>query len=90
MNIDLNAVSTFCLVAEERNFRVVADRLGVTRSAVSQTIRKLEETMGIALVQRTTRSVSLTEAGQQLYADVSSSIDAISQAAQAEGAEVGE
>ncbi|MGG2476633.1 LysR family transcriptional regulator, partial [Rhizobium sp. BR5] len=50
-----------------------ADRLGVTRSAVSQTIRRLEETMGIALVQRTTRSVSLTEAGQQLYADVSSS-----------------
>lgn len=39
--------------------------------------------MGIALVQRTTRSVSLTEAGQQLYADVSSSIGAISQAAQA-------
>ncbi|WLP54431.1 LysR family transcriptional regulator [Agrobacterium fabrum] len=83
MNIDLNALSTFCLVAEERNFRAVADRLGVTRSAVSQTMRKLEETMGIALVRRTTRSVSLTEAGQQLYADVSPSIGAISQAAQA-------
>lgn len=83
MNIDLNALSTFCMVAEDRNFRAVADRLGVTRSAVSQAIRKLEETMGIALVQRTTRSVSLTEAGQQLYADVSPSIGVLTQAAQA-------
>lgn len=83
MNIDLNALSTFCMVAEERNFRAVADRLGVTRSAVSQTIRKLEETMGIALVQRTTRSVSLTEAGQQLYADVSPSIGTLVEAANA-------
>ncbi|UHS55911.1 LysR family transcriptional regulator [Agrobacterium vaccinii] len=81
MNIDLNALSIFCMVAEERNFRAAADRLGVTRSAISQTIRKLEETMGIALVQRTTRSVSLTEAGQQLYADVSPSIANLEQAA---------
>lgn len=80
MNIDLNALSIFCMVADERNFRAAADRLGVTRSAVSQTIRKLEETMGIALVQRTTRSVSLTEAGQQLYADVSLSIANLEQA----------
>ncbi|NTF31155.1 LysR family transcriptional regulator [Rhizobium skierniewicense] len=81
MHIDLNALSILCMVAEERNFRAAADRLGVTRSAVSQTIRKLEETMGIALVQRTTRSVSLTEAGQNLYAQVSPSIANITQAA---------
>lgn len=83
MNIDLNALSIFCMVADERNFRAAADRLGVTRSAVSQTIRKLEETMGIALVHRTTRSVSLTEAGQQLYAEVSPSIGNLVQAAEA-------
>lgn len=83
MNIDLNAISIFCMVADERNFRAAADRLGVTRSAISHTIRKLEETMGIALVQRTTRSVSLTEAGQQLYAEVSPSIANLVQAAQA-------
>ncbi|NWJ25140.1 LysR family transcriptional regulator [Rhizobium sp. RM] len=83
MNIDLNAISIFCMVADERNFRAAADRLGVTRSAISQTIRKLEETMGIALVQRTTRSVSLTEAGQKLYAEVSPSIANLVQAAQA-------
>ncbi|WP_421361809.1 LysR family transcriptional regulator [Agrobacterium rosae] len=81
MHIDLNALSIFCMVADERNFRAAADRLGVTRSAVSQTIRKLEEGMGIALVQRTTRSVSLTEAGQHLYAQVSPSIANLMQAA---------
>ncbi len=52
------------------SFRAAADRLGVTRSAVSQTIRQLEETLGTALVQRTTRSVSLTEAGERLHAEV--------------------
>lgn len=65
---DLNALAVFALVAEERSFRAAAGRLGVTRSAVSQTIRRLEETLGIALVSRTTRSVSLTEAGERLYA----------------------
>ncbi|SIQ36901.1 transcriptional regulator, LysR family [Rhizobium sp. RU33A] len=66
---DLNALAVFALVAEERSFRAAADRMGVTRSAVSQTIRKLEETLGIALVNRTTRSVALTEAGERLYAE---------------------
>lgn len=70
MGAELNALAIFALVAEERSFRAAADRLGVTRSAVSQTIRRLEEGLGIALVQCTTRSVSLTEAGERLYADV--------------------
>lgn len=68
MNIDLNALALFTLVAEEKNFRAAADRLGVTRSAVSQTIGRLEAMMGTALVRRTTRSVSLTEAGERLNA----------------------
>lgn len=71
---DLNALAVFVLIAEERNFRAAADRLGVTRSAVSQTIRRLEETVGIALVQRTTRSVSLTEAGERLYQEVAPAV----------------
>jgi DNA-binding transcriptional LysR family regulator len=74
MSPDLNALAVFALVAEERSFRAAADRLGVTRSAVSQVIRRLEETMGVALVQRTTRSVSLTEAGEQLFAQVAPAI----------------
>jgi DNA-binding transcriptional LysR family regulator len=67
---DLNALAVFALVAEERSFRAAADRLGVTRSAVSQTIRRLEEGLGIALVLRTTRSVGLTEAGEALRAEI--------------------
>ena len=68
MDTDLNALAVFTLVAEEKNFRAAADRLGVTRSAVSQTISRLEARMGIALVRRTTRSISLTEAGERLNA----------------------
>lgn len=74
MHPDLNALAVFALVAEERSFRAAADGLGVTRSAVSQVIRRLEETTGITLVQRTTRSVSLTEAGAQLYVQVAPAI----------------
>ncbi len=69
MQPDINALSVFALVAEEKSFRAAAERMGVTRSAVSQTIRRLEETIGIALVSRTTRSVALTEAGKRLYAN---------------------
>ncbi|CZT37106.1 LysR family transcriptional regulator [Rhizobium sp. 9140] len=69
MQSDLNALAAFALVAEKKSFRAAADAMGVTRSAVSQTIRRLEETLGIALVHRTTRSVSLTEAGERLYVD---------------------
>lgn len=86
MHLDLNALSVFCIVAEERNFRAAADRLGVTRSAVSQTIKKLEESMRVALLQRTTRSVSLTEAGQRLHADVSPLIASLVQASLATSA----
>ena len=74
MEPDLNALAVFALVAEERSFRAAGDRIGVTRSAVSQTIRRLEETLGIALVQRTTRSVSLTEAGERLCAEIAPAI----------------
>jgi len=64
--IDLNLLPLFDAVAEERNFRAAADRLGVTRSAVSQGIRRLEDSLATALVTRTTRSVRLTEAGERL------------------------
>ena len=77
MTPDLNALATFILVAEERSFRAAADRLGVTRSAVSQAIRRLENAMGVALVHRTTRSVGLTEAGERLQAEIAPSLAGI-------------
>ena len=82
---DLNALAIFAVVAEEKNFRAAADRMGVTRAAVSQTIRKLEEGLGIALVSRTTRSVALTEAGEQLYAEASPALANIRTAIEAAG-----
>src|SRR6202023_1052765 len=58
----------FLAVAELRGFRAAARRLGVTPSAVSQSIRNLEERIGAPLFSRTTRSVGLTEAGDRLLA----------------------
>ena len=66
MKIDMNLLPLFLAVAEEDNFRAAADRLGVTRSAVSQGVRRLEDAFGTTLVTRTTRSVRLTEAGERL------------------------
>ena len=71
MTNDLNSLTVFLAVADACNFRIAAERLGVTRSAVSQSLRKLEDGLGIALVHRTTRSVRLTEAGEALHARVS-------------------
>ena len=66
MQLDLNLLPVFLAVTEEANFRAAADRLGLTRSAVSQGMRRLEDAVGAALVTRTTRSVRLTEAGERL------------------------
>ncbi len=63
----MNLLPLFLAVAEEENFRAAADRLGVTRSAVSQGVRRLEEGCGTRLVARTTRAVTLTEAGERLH-----------------------
>lgn len=85
MEPDLNALAVFALVAEERNFRAAADRLGVSRSAVSQTIRRIEASMGVALVRRTTRSVSLTEAGERLASSLAPAIADIRAAVESTG-----
>lgn len=66
MSTDLSGLNVFLAVAEARSFRLAGERLGVTRPAVSQALRRLEDSLGIALVQRTTRSVRLTEAGERL------------------------
>ncbi|TKT82594.1 LysR family transcriptional regulator [Aquamicrobium sp. LC103] len=85
MKIDLNLLPLFLAVAEEHNFRAAADRLGVTRSAVSQGMRRLEDVFGTALVMRTTRSVRLTEAGERLhdalsqpFSDIETALESVS------------
>lgn len=80
MTLNLNLLQLFAAVAEERNFRAAADRLGVTRSAVSQAVRRLEDSHGLALVQRTTRSVRLTETGEALYRQIAGPLQEIATA----------
>lgn len=87
--MDLNALAVFALVAQQRSFRAAADRLGVTRSAVSQTIGRLEAAMGLALVRRTTRSVSLTEAGERLHAALAPALAEIEAAIESTGDHAG-
>jgi DNA-binding transcriptional LysR family regulator len=87
MKLDLNLLSLFIAVAEEANFRAAAERLGLTRSAVSQGVRRLEDALGIQLVSRTTRAVRLTEAGTRLREALSRSIFDISSALENAAAE---
>jgi len=63
-------LSTFLAIARHRSFRRAAADLGVTPSALSHALRSLEERIDIRLFNRTSRSVSLTEAGERLYARV--------------------
>ena len=62
----LDGLVVFVAVAELRGFRAAARQLGVTPSAISQTIRALEQRVGAPHLSRTTRSVGLTEAGERL------------------------
>jgi DNA-binding transcriptional LysR family regulator len=70
MRDDLAGMTAFVTVASKRSFTSAGAELGVTGSAVSQTVRQLEERLGVRLLHRTTRSVGLTEAGERLYASL--------------------
>ena len=78
-------MAVFAAVAEAGGFRAAGDRLGVSASAVSQALRKLEEALGVVLVQRTTRSVHLTAAGERLYASVRPALEEVRAAVAAIG-----
>lgn len=76
-NQNFNALATFATVARERSFTRAAAQLGVSQSALSQSIRQLEERVGLRLLTRTTRSVAPTEAGERLLATLSPKFDEI-------------
>ncbi|WP_455930056.1 LysR family transcriptional regulator [Pseudomonas fluorescens] len=65
--MDLNAVRLLARVAETRSFTRAAGDLGLTQSGLSRAISRLESELGVRLLQRNTRSVSLTPDGQMLY-----------------------
>src|SRR5919202_1413087 len=73
----LNDLIAFVAVARERSFTNAAAKLGVSQSALSQTIRQLEARLGVRLLTRTTRSVSLTEAGERVVGTAAPRIEEI-------------
>jgi DNA-binding transcriptional LysR family regulator len=75
---DWGSLAAFAIVAEERSFTRAAARLGVSPSALSHTMRRLEERLRIQLLARSTRSVSTTQAGERLLARLGPAIEEIS------------
>jgi len=86
MRSDLASLEAFLAVADARSFRAAGQLLGVTPSAISQAVQKLEERLGVQLFARTTRSVALTEAGEHLrgglrpaFAQLRETVDSLGQ-----------
>lgn len=77
---ELNELIAFAAVSEERSFRRAAARLGYMPSTVSHAVRDLEQRLGVRLLNRTTRSVSPTEAGGKLFAALAPALNVISAA----------
>lgn len=74
---DFGELNAFMAVAEERSFTRAAAKLGTSQSTLSQTIRRLEERLGIRLLTRSTRSVAPTEAGARLLETLRPAFDNI-------------
>src|SRR6266404_4928227 len=74
---DFNDLAAFVAIADCLSFRVAAARLGVTPSALSHTMRQLESRLGVRLLNRTTRSVSVTDAGLRLLEQLRPAIEQI-------------
>jgi DNA-binding transcriptional LysR family regulator len=74
---ELGSLAMFLAVAEERSFTRAAAKLGVSQSALSHSMRKLEARLGLRLLTRTTRSVAPTDAGERLIATLRPALDEI-------------
>src|SRR5579871_1254756 len=84
MSLDLRDLDAFVAIARTKNFRRAAREQGVSVSSFSQRLRNMEERLGVRLLNRTTRSVALTEAGELLLAraapaisDVNAALDTV-------------
>jgi DNA-binding transcriptional LysR family regulator len=75
---DLADLNAFMAIADHLSFRAASAQLGVTASALSHTMRQLEERLGVRLLHRTTRSVSLTDSGLRLLEQLRPAINQIS------------
>src|SRR3954449_4452162 len=74
---NLDDLLAFVAVARERSFTKAAAKLGVSQSALSHTMRQLEDRLGVRLLTRTTRSVSPSEAGERLLHNIGPRLDEI-------------
>ena len=74
---ELNELASFALVASERNFTRAAARLGLTQSALSHSVRGLEQKLGVQLLARTSRTVAPTAAGAALLRQLSPALEQI-------------
>jgi DNA-binding transcriptional LysR family regulator len=83
---EFNELTAFLCVAEEQSFRRAAERLGMSPSALSHTIRALEQRLGARLLNRTTRSVAPTEAGKTLFDRLRPAVEEITTAVRDVGA----
>jgi DNA-binding transcriptional LysR family regulator len=77
MRNDLSDLAAFAVIAEERSFTRAAQRLGISQSALSHSMRGLEKRLGLQLLARTTRSVSPTAAGNALLEDLAPALGQI-------------
>lgn len=76
----LSDLTAFVAIADQLSFRAAASRLGVSASALSHSMRQLEERLGVRLLNRTTRSVALTDAGVRLLDKLRPAMDQITEA----------
>jgi DNA-binding transcriptional LysR family regulator len=73
-------LTAFVAVAEQRSFAKAAAQIGIAPSTLSQTIRALEERLGVRLLNRTTRSVAPTEAGERLLTQLQPAFEGVAHA----------
>ena len=79
-DVDLNRVAVFLRVVELQSFTAAAEALGLPKSSVSRNVARLEESLGVQLLQRTTRAVQLTDAGRLYFEEASRALGALEQA----------
>jgi DNA-binding transcriptional LysR family regulator len=83
LDVDLNHLTTFVKVADAASFTLAANTLGVPKSTVSRRVSALEAALGVRLIRRTTRKLSLTEEGTSYYEKTARALEAIDEAGRA-------
>lgn len=83
LDVDLNHLTTFVKVADAASFTLAANALGVPKSTVSRRVSALEAALGVRLIRRTTRKLSLTEEGTSYYEKTARALEAIDEAGRA-------